>query len=133
MVVDSSYSDYKTGKLLDKPKIEYWVYDNTTSHIISQDPDYSDNKIYSVFQKILKKGKVSDFITMTESKNPSIRLYGFWALVKNRKYRKAKEIIKKEAEYFDEVYWNSLGCDVSPIPVSDLMRELLKRMKKYGS
>jgi hypothetical protein len=70
---------------------------------------------------------------MTESKNPSIRLYGFWALVKSRKYRKAKEIIKKESEYFNEVYWNSLGCDISPISVSDLMKELLERMKKYGS
>jgi len=133
IVIDSSYSDYKTGKILDKPRAEYWVSDNLTSHIFSNDPDYSDNKTYSYFQKIYKKGTVSDFEKMTESKNPSIRLYGFWALIKNKKYRKAKSVIERESEYSDEVFWNSMGCDVSPIAVSELMIELMNRMKKYGS
>ena len=132
VVVDSNYMDIKTGELLDRPIAEYWVYDNLTSHVFVKDPDYSDNKNYSVFQKIYKKGKVSDFMIMAESNNPSIRLYGFWALVKNRKYKKAKIILRKENQYSDKVYWNSFGCEVEPIEMTVLMNDLIKRMKKYG-
>ncbi|EMQ93862.1 hypothetical protein D778_01375 [Xanthomarina gelatinilytica] len=31
------------------------------------------------------------------------------------------------------VYWNSAGCELKQVLTADLMKDLLKRMKKYGS
>lgn len=43
------------------------------------------NKTHKVFLKILKKAKSNDFILMTEGDYPNIRVYGFWALIKQNK------------------------------------------------
>lgn len=130
LTVDTNYRSLKDKKLKNQPYIEYWVSDNLTEHIVSKDPDYSDNEMYTVFQKIMKHGKTSDFILMGESKYPSIRVYGYWALVQKRKYRKAREILLKEKEYSDEVFWDTFGCVVEIVPVYDLMIHLVQPKKR---
>lgn len=132
-VTDTVFFDYENGKKLENPKLEFWVNDNVTGNVFSTDPNFSDNKMYSTFQKILQKGKLSDFKEMSENNNPSIRIYGFWALVKNEKYEIAEKIMQLEKNKSANVYWNSAGCLVEPIPTSDMMKELIERMKKYGS
>jgi len=132
-VIDTVYFDYKNGKKLKKPKLEFWLNDNVTGNVFSSDKNFSDNKMYSIFQKIFKKGKTSDFIKMYENENPSIRVYGFWALVKNKEYGKAEKIIELEKSKDANVYWNSAGCLVDSISTVDLMKKLIERMKKYGS
>lgn len=132
-VTDTVYFDYENGEELEKPRLEFWVNDNLTGNVISTDPNFSDNKMYSTFQKILKKGKLSDFKKMSENTNPSIRMYGVWALVKNKEYEVAEKIIKLEKNKSVNVYWNSVGCEPQEILTTDLIKDLIKRMKKYGS
>ena len=132
-VIDTAYFDDKNGKELEKPKLEFWVNDKVTGNIFSTDPNFSDNEMYSTFQKILRKGNLSDFKKMCENANPSIRVYGFWALVKNREYGIAEIIMQLEENKNADVYWNSAGCVVEPIRTFDIMKELIERIKKYGS
>ncbi|WP_040492605.1 hypothetical protein [Xanthomarina gelatinilytica] len=89
--------------------------------------------MYSIFQKIYETGKESDFLKMYDSENPSIRVYVFWAFVKNKKYGEAKKIMHLEKNKEAYVYWNSAGCELKQVLTADLMKDLLKRMKKYGS
>ena len=132
-VVDSSYVDSKTGIMLKSPVLNYEVYDNLTSHVVSKDPDYSDNKVYSDFKDIYKTGVESDFIKMTKSNNSAIRVYGVWSLIRNKKFKTARKMIEIEAQNPSYVFWNSLGCEIDSIQTDKLMADLLKRYKKYGS
>lgn len=86
--------------------------------------------MYSIFQKIFKKGKISDFLKMCKSNNPSIRIYGFWALIKNGEYGKAEKIMQQEKNKNANVMWNSIGCVVAPIPTVKLMKKLIEERKK---
>lgn len=135
MVTDSSYINPDPSILeeLDEPILEYWVKDSMTYNEASPKPKFSDNETYSTLQKIYRdrKGIESDFIIMTKCENPAIRVYGFWALLKNKHIETANEILKKEVS--ETVYWDSFGCEVFPRESEDLMTELLENHKKYGS
>ncbi len=135
MVTDSSYihPDPKILEELDEPILEYWVRDNMTYNELARKKNFSDNETYSTFQKISRKGKKTDFIKMTENKNPAIRVYGFWALLKNDNLGIAIEILEKEKQISENVFWDSFGCEVFPRKTEDLMEELMENHKKYGS
>ena len=134
MVIDTVYLDIgrKTITKLEKPKLKFTVNDNLTFNVVSFNPNFSDNDIYSTFKRIYKKGKVNDFELMANNWNPAIRVYGFWALLKNKKYKNAETILEKEKYSIAEVYWNSFGCVVEPIKTDKLMTDLIKQMKKNG-
>ena len=70
----------------------YMVYDNWTGLIIYRNANYIDNDVHKVFHKIVKKGKSQDFIQMTKSDFPNIRVYGYWAL-KQSKSRDTDKIL----------------------------------------
>lgn len=91
LVTDTLYFDYVNDEEFPEPKLEFWVNDRLTGSILSRDPDYSDNETYSIFQKIFIKGKDSDFLKMSNDKNPGIRVYGFWAFVKKKNTFKQKQ------------------------------------------
>lgn len=135
MVTDSSYTnpDPRVFEELDEPVLEYNVNDNATLWTISKKKNFSDNEIYSLFLKMCKRGNESDFLKMTESENPAIRVYGFWALLKQKKMELAENVIKIEKEKEGKVFWNSFGCEVFPRETWDLMEELMERTKKYGN
>ncbi len=134
MVTDSSYinPNQKIMEELDEPIMEYTVNNNMTFNEFSSKRNFSDNEIYSTFQKISKKGKESDFIKMTKSVNPAIRVYGFWALLKNNKLKSAETILKEEQKKSEseQVYWNTIGCEVSAMKTTELMTDILERQIK---
>ena len=132
-VSDTAYFDYENGEKFDKPKMEFWVNNNITGNIFSSDPNFSDNEMYSTFQQILTKGKLSDFKIMCQSSNPSIRVYGFLALAKSKEFELAEEIMTIEKNKSDKVYWNVSGCVVDSVSTSDVMKKMMERIKKYGS
>ena len=104
-----------------------------TGNVFSSNKNFSDNKTYSIFQKILKKGKTNDFLQMTESENPGIRIYGFWALLKKGKNELAKKVLESEISKSDKVQWNFSGYLIDELLVSDGMEKLLILENKNGS
>ena len=134
-VTDTTYIDDEQPEIfeLETPIVQYTVNDNATFNIVSSKRNFSDNKSYSIFQKIYKRGNVSDFLHMSKSKNPAIRVYGFWALVKNNKLNIAESVLRTEKNILEKVYWNSLGCVIYPITSDELMSDLIDRFKEYGS
>lgn len=119
---------------LDENKTVYhMVYDNNTlPGGVVTDPDYSDNKTFSTFLKLYNTGKLSDFIKMTKHSNQSIRFYGFWAVLRKGRFRKAKKIIESEKVFNDSIYWVSIGCEIISKPMVTQMNQLYSRIKEYG-
>ncbi|MBO0320671.1 hypothetical protein J0X14_00060 [Muricauda sp. CAU 1633] len=134
-VTDTTYIDDERPEIfeLETPIVQFTVNDNATFNVVSSKRNFSDNESYSIFQKIYKRGNVSDFLQMAESKNPALRVYGFWALVKNNKLDSAESVLRTENKISEKVYWNSIGCVIYPITSNELMSDLIKRFKEYGS
>ncbi len=115
---------------IDEPvgnKETYEVNDKYTSNYISSEKWFADNEQHLIFIKIYRKGKISDFIKMTENNFPNIRVYGFWALLKNDKINEALIILKNEKEKAKEVEWKPFGCEIFPKPSDKLMSEIFQR------
>lgn len=127
MVIDTVYfTDESPFEKFEKPKLEYTVNDNMTYNVFSTKPNFSDNETYSIFQKIYKKGKKKDFELMAENNNPAIRVYGLWALVKNKKFEIANIVLDKEKNKSEKVFWNSVGCLLDTVKTDQLMTDLIK-------
>jgi len=107
-------------------KETFIVKDKYTSNFISSKKWFADNEQHLIFIKIYRKGTESDFLIMTNSEYPNIRVYGFWALIKNNKINDALNVLKEEKGKAKEIEWNSLGCDIYLKQTDELMSEIFE-------
>ena len=126
---DVNLSSDEIGNLIETPKETFWVNDNMTSNIFSKKKYFSDNDEHTLFQKIYRKGKTTDFLIMSKSEFPNIRFYGFWALLKNKNGKLAEKINELEKNKSKEIYLNSVGCEVESIESYELMNRFMKKIR----
>jgi len=101
----------------------YMVYDNWTGLIIYRNANYIDNDVHKVFHKIVKKGKSQDFIQMTKSNFPNIRVYGYWAL-KQSKSKDTDKILSILSDDTEIVQFITVGDSVQQYEVNKIIKIL---------
>lgn len=101
----------------------YNVYDNWTGLIIYRNANYIDNNVHKIFNKIVKKGKSQDFIQMTKSDYPNIRVYGYWALKKN-KSRETEKIMSILSHDTTTVQFLTVGDILKRYEVNEIIKIL---------
>lgn len=101
----------------------YKVYDNWTGLIIYRNANYIDNDVHKVFHKIVKKGKSQDFIQMTKSNFPNIRVYGYWAL-KQSKSKDTEKILSMLSDDTEIVQFITVGDTVQQYEVKEIIKIL---------
>ncbi|WOD42914.1 hypothetical protein [Hwangdonia lutea] len=138
-IVAQEYSSKKVEKLIDKlydystesftfnDEINYMVVDNWTQNIVYKNKKYVDNKIHKVFLKIIRKSKIEDLILMSTSDFPNIRVYAFWALIRNDEKELANNVLKGEkGKEKGKVWFDSFGDLILDYTTTDLMKELVR-------
>ena len=101
----------------------YMVYDNWTGLTIYRNANYIDNDVHKVFHKIVKKGKSQDFIQMTKSNFPNIRVYGYWAL-KQSKSKDTDKILSILSDDTEIVQFITVGDTLQQYEVNKIIKIL---------
>jgi len=101
----------------------YKVYDNWTGLTIYRNANYIDNDVHKVFHKIVKKGKSQDFIHMTKSDFPNIRVYGYWAL-KQSKSKDTDKVSSILSDDTDSVQFITVGDTLLGYKVNEIIKIL---------
>jgi hypothetical protein len=101
----------------------YKVYDNWTGLTIYRNANYIDNDVHKVFHKIVKKGKSQDFIQMTKSDFPNIRVYGYWAL-KQSKSKDTDEVLSTLSNDTAIVQFITVGDTLKQYEVNEIIKIL---------
>ena len=101
----------------------YEVYDNWTGLTIYRNANYIDNDVHKVFHKIVKKGKSQDFIQMTKSDFPNIRVYGYWAL-KQSKSKDTDEVLSILSNDTAIVQFITVGDTLKQYEVNEIIKIL---------
>lgn len=101
----------------------YKVYDNWTGLNIYRNAKYIDNDVHKVFHKIVKKGKSQDFILMTKSDFPNIRVYGYWAL-KQSKSKDTEKVLSILSDDRDTVQFITVGDTLLGYKVNEIIKIL---------
>lgn len=127
--ISVNLNDYDYNVPLNEPvgrKETFTVNDKYTSNFISSKNWFADNEEHLIFIKIYRKGKISDFIKMTENDFPNIRVYGFWALLKNDKINEALIVLRNERARAKEIEWKPFGCKLFLKQSDKLMSEIFE-------
>ncbi len=101
----------------------YSVYDNWTGLNIYRNANYIDNDVHKVFHKIVKKGKSQDFIQMTKSDFPNMRVYGYWAL-KQSKSKNTDKVLSILSDDTETVQFITVGDTLRRYEVSEIIKIL---------
>lgn len=134
--ISVNLNDFDYSGPIDEPvgtKETYMVNDKYTSSFVSRKKWFADNEQHLIFIKIYRKGKISDFIRMTENNLPNIRVYGFWALLKNDKINEALKVLKNEKAKAKEVQWNTFGSKIFLKQSDKLMSEIFQKEENRQS
>jgi hypothetical protein len=121
--VDSGdYKWSKEGHKINYGEVEYRVEPSYCGKIIFQ-KDTIINESYRIFDQILKYGSINDLRGMTESKIPSIRVYGYWGLVERKEDILSKKVLEQHKNDKARI-WTCGGDVYVETSVIDYMQEI---------